>query len=241
MTNAFFKKSTLFCSIIFVFMLFQACDALGVRATGDDQTRTFNESDFHGLDLCVPANVEVRVDSVYKIEITCEETAMPYVETRVSGGILKIYFERNVFDVDNMKIVVSAPSWDHFDVSGSGDVVIEDAIFGDDLRLDISGSGSIKAYDAVFNSADFDVSGSGDLKLAGSADDLHGDISGSGTANCLDFPVQTAHLKVSGSGNMKVNVLEKLVAEISGSGDIEYEGNPDLTVDISGSGKVRKH
>ena len=241
MTNPFIRKTILFAIILSVAFLFQACDPFnGIRATGDDITLTFNETDFHGLNLEIPATAEVRVGSEYSIVITCEETAMPYVETRVTGGILNIYFSRNIRDLDGMKIVVTAPAWDDFDLSGSGKIKILDAIEGDELRLDISGSGDIIADDAVFNKTYFKVSGSGDLELAGSADMLDGRISGSGNVDCLDFPVKSAYLKVSGSGNMTVNVLETLDAEVSGSGDIEYTGNPQVNVVISGSGKVRK-
>lgn len=240
MTNPFLKKTTLLFSIFSLLMLLQSCEPFGVKATGDDITMSFDETGFHGLDIGLSANVEVRVGSAFKIEVTCEETAMPYVETRVSNGILKIYFNRNVYDVDHMKIVVTAPSWDSFDLSGSGYIKILDAISGDELNIDVSGSGNVKAADAVFNKANLEVSGSGDVELAGSADDLRCSISGSGNVDCLDFPVKTAQVKVSGSGRMKVNVSETLDADVSGSGDIYYEGDAQVNVHISGSGNVRK-
>lgn len=235
-----FKKSALLLGLFALPFFLQSCDPFGIRATGERITQTFDENDFHGLDLDLPADVEVRVDNVFKVEITCEETAMPYVETKVSGGILKIYFSRTVHDVDHMKILVSAPSWDYFSLSGSGEIKIPDAITGNKLYVDISGSGNLDASDAVFNSADLEVSGSGDLELAGSTNDLEARVSGSGNIDCLDFPVKTAAVEVSGSGKIKVNVSESLDAEVSGSGDVYYEGDPQVTVHISGSGNVRK-
>jgi hypothetical protein len=240
MTNSIVKNATLLCSIFAALLTFTACDPLGVRATGDDMTQTFDETGFDGLDLGLSANVTVLVDSVYRVEVTCEETAMPYVETRVTNGVLKIYFDRNVYDVDNMRITVSAPSWNYFDVSGSGKVKIADAIEGNVLHLDVSGSGNILAEDATFNKADVEVSGSGDVELAGSADELRAKVSGSGEVDALDFPVKSAYLKVSGSGNIRSSVLDFLDVDISGSGNVYYEGNPQLDVHISGSGDLRK-
>ncbi len=234
------KKSTLLLGIIALMFSLQSCDPFGIRATGERITQSFDETNFHGIDLDLSADVEVRVDSVFKVEVTCEETAMPYVEAKVSGGVLKIYFNRNVRDVDHMKILVSAPSWDYFVLNGSGEIKILDAISGNKLRVDISGSGNLNASDATFNTADLEVSGSGDLELAGSANDLEARVSGSGNIDCLDFLTETAQVEVSGSGNLKVNVSEALDAEVSGSGNIYYEGNPQVTVHISGSGNVRK-
>ncbi|MBC7777144.1 MAG: DUF2807 domain-containing protein [Phycisphaerae bacterium] len=240
MKISFLKKSTLLFSTLVLILGLQACDPFGVKSTGDLTTLNFDETDFHGLDLCLSANAEVRVGDEFKVEITCEESVMPYVETEVENGILKVYFSRNVFDVDHMKIVVTAPSWDHFDVSGSGDVEVLDAIEGQSLHLDVSGSGSISAIEAHFDVAELEVSGSGDLKLAGSADALDCDISGSGKIKCFDFLVNTADVEVSGSGDVQVNVNDKLDAEISGSGDIVYKGSPEVNARVSGSGSIKK-
>jgi hypothetical protein len=240
MITSFLKKAPFLFSMLLALLVFQSCNPFGVRATGDDQTLSFDETDFNGLDLCIPGEVEVRIDSVFKIEVTCEETAMPYVKTEVNNGILKVYFSRTIYDLDNMKIVVSAPSWDYFDVSGSGNVEILDAIEGQKLHLEVSGSGSVRAVEAHFDKADLEVSGSGDLRLAGSADVLDCDISGSGKIKCFDFLVNTAHVNVSGSGDVQVNVLEVLDAKISGSGSIVYKGSPEVNAQISGSGSVKK-
>ncbi|MBK6996844.1 MAG: DUF2807 domain-containing protein [Lewinellaceae bacterium] len=115
------KNSALLCGICSLLLILPSCDPFGVKSTGDLITLDFDETDFRGLDLSVPANAEVHIGDVFKIEITCEETAMPYVETRVENGILRVYFDRNVRDVDHMKVVVTAPSWNHFDISGSGE------------------------------------------------------------------------------------------------------------------------
>jgi len=240
MKNSILKNSTLLFSILSLFLGLQACDTFGVKSTGDLMTLNFEETDFQGLDLSVPADAEVRVGDEFKIEITCEETAMPYVETKVVDGVLRIYFERNVWDVDNMKVVVTAPSWHHFDVSGSGDVKVLDLIDGQSLHVEVSGSGSVKVVEAHFDEADLEVSGSGGIRLAGTANDLQCNISGSGQVKCFDFLVKTAQVKVSGSGDVQVNVEDSLEADISGSGTIVYKGNPVVDANVSGSGSVKK-
>ena len=241
MKNALLSKIAVYIGLFTLIFGLQACDTFGVKSTGDLMTLEFEETDFEGLDLCLSGKAEVRVGDEFKVEITCEETAMPYVETKVEDDILKVYFSRSVYDVDHMKIVVTAPSWKRFEVSGSGDVVIEDVIEGQFLKMDVSGSGSIRGVEAHYENADLRVTGSGDLKMAGTVESLDCELTGSGTIKCFDFIAEKAKVEVSGSGDVQVNVSDVLDAEISGSGTIVYKGDPQVNAHVSGSGSIKKY
>ena len=230
---------TLLLSAVTLFTL-ASCDAFGVRGKGELETEIRNVDNFHALEVNVPGDVEVRTGSEYKVEVTCENSVIAYLETIEDDGVLKIHFDRDVFDVDNLKVRVWAPSWDGFKINGSADVDVPDAIQGDQLNLGISGSGNLKVFNLDFNKIDTRVSGSGDVYLAGVADDLKCTVSGSGNVDALGCPVKTATVTVSGSGDVRVNVSENLNVTVSGSGDVEYEGNPQVTKQVSGSGNVRK-
>ncbi|MDX1910798.1 MAG: head GIN domain-containing protein [Saprospiraceae bacterium] len=235
-----FKQSQWLLALLLALPLFEACDPLSVRAKGELITMEFEETGFHGLELNVPADAEVRIGDGYKVEITCEETAMPLVETRVESGVLKVYFRGNVWGVDNMKVRVTAPSWDAFDLSGSGSIEVLDTIQGQSLELEVSGSGRILVQQANFDHADADVSGSGTIELRGLAEKLNGDVSGSGKIDAFDFVVDRADVEISGSGDVYVHALQILDADISGSGSVIYQGDPAVNAHISGSGSVRK-
>lgn len=224
----------------FAILTLTACDPLGVRGRGDLTTETRDVKNFHAIEVDVSGDVDVRVDSFFHVEVTCEDNIIDFLETVEDHGVLKIFFDRNVYDVDNLKIRVSAPSWNAFEINGSADVDVPDAISGDFLNLGISGSGNIKIFDASFNKAKSRISGSGDITLIGEANDLNATISGSGDLQAIDFPVKTATVTVSGSGNARVNVSDMLNVTISGSGDVQYSGNPQVSKSISGSGSVKK-
>lgn len=217
-----------------------SCDILGTRGTGELETEIRNVDNFHALEVSVCGDVEVRTDSVYRVEVTCEGNIIAYLETVEDDGVLKILFDRDVYDVDNLKIRVSAPNWDGIKINGSADVDVPDAISGSKLDLGITGSGNLKVFNADFDKINTRVSGSGDMLLAGAADDLKCTVTGSGNINALGCPVKTATVTVSGSGDVRLTVTESLNVTISGSGDVEYEGNPQVTKQVSGSGNVRK-
>ncbi len=237
-TKIQYLMSLLYVGGILVFL--SSCDPLGTRGSGDLQTETRNVTDFHALEVDICGKVEVRVDSVYKVEVTCEDNIIEYLETIEDNGVLKIRFDRNVYDVDKLKITVSAPSWDAFEINGSADVELFDDISGDKLTVDISGSGDINLNKAFFDQFDFKVSGSGDIDVNGAGDHLKCSVSGSGEVDALDCPVKTADINVSGSGDVRLDVSESLDVTISGSGLVEYKGNPVVNKSVSGSGKVRK-
>jgi hypothetical protein len=167
-------------------------------------------------------------------------TLLPYLETEVRNGRLDIYFSKSVRDVDDLLIKITAPNLEGFRLSGSADLIAFDSILGSTLDLDVSGSGSLDLKKIDFATIKADISGSGNIRIGGSADDLLLDVSGSGVFNGLDCPLLTADINVSGSGTVRCDVANTLKARVSGSGDIFYKGSPTVQVDISGSGSVKK-
>lgn len=227
-------------SLAALFSLLTACDPLGTRGKGDLITETRNETDFHSVQVNTCGKVIVHTDSVFKIEVTCEENIIDYLETKVENGVLTIDFDRNVYDADQLSIEVWAPEWKAFEIDGSADITVLDPISGTVLSLEIDGSGNMTFNQIDYDKAKAEVDGSGDIDLAGMVNDLVCDINGSGDIFALDCVAQNAKVNIDGSGDIKLNVVESLDVEINGSGDVEYKGSPSVTVDISGSGTVRK-
>lgn len=235
------KIPALLAALASLLMLATSCeDVLGVKGKGDKITETRNVDDFHALDISGNAQVDLRVDSVYRVEVTCEESIIDFLETVEDDGVLKVHFDRDVYDVDGLRVRVWAPNWDAIETSGSVDVNAPDLISGDDLRLKLSGSGNMRLFNVDFQQVDALVSGDGNITLGGSAHTLDVTISGSGNFDGFDCPVQVAKVVVSGNGNVGLDVSEQLDVTISGSGNVEYKGDPVVTTQISGSGKVKK-
>ena len=240
MTNkSILNAASLLLALTTIFLT--SCDWDGTRSEGDIVTETRSAKDFHALDIEVPGKVVVHTGPAYKVEVQGEETAMPFLETEVKNGSLHIYFSRNVRDVDDLLITVTAPAFDEIEVSGSAEVLAHDPLDGTDLEVSISGSGDIELTDVDYDRIDLDVSGSGNILLQGVAvQSIDCTVSGSGDLDALDCPTPKATVKVSGSGTVRCHVLDFLRATVSGSGDVLYLGNPSVDAEVSGSGKVRK-
>lgn len=121
---------------------------------------------------------------------------------------------------DELKIVVTAPQVNRFEVEGSADV-------------------RITGYDQPAMA--LDISGSGEVTAAGTARTLDLDISGSGEAYLDDLMVSDATADISGSGDAHMGPTGQVQVTISGSGDVALSARPaKLTTDISGSGDVHQ-
>lgn len=207
---------------------------------GDVITETRPLKDFHALDIRTSGEVDVRVGNSFFVEVSAEENVIPHLSTRVENGTLVVSFNRSVFDADDVRIRVTAPSWDNFRLSGSADVDVVDAIKGNQLEVRSSGSGDLKVFNLDFDRIRTQQSGSGKVTLLGAADELNASLSGSGDLNALDCPVDLVTVSLSGSGDARVFAQKRLDATISGSGSVEYRGNAQVNSTISGSGRVRK-
>jgi hypothetical protein len=119
---------------------------------------------------------------------------------------------------DEVKIVVTAPNINTFNVEGSANVTLTD-YDQDTLSVDISGSGEVSA--------------------TGRTRALEVDISGSGDANLGDLATTDANVAIAGSGDARVAPTGTADIAISGSGDVELAARPaTVNQTISGSGEV---
>jgi hypothetical protein len=102
----------------------------------------------------------------------------------------------------------------------------------------VSGSGEANLNLAQVEALRTNVSGSGEIKLSGSAPSHNVNISGSGRVSAYELATQDSYVAISGSGRSYVRAARTLNADIAGSGFIYYRGNPIVSSRVSGSGKV---
>lgn len=107
------------------------------------------------------------------------------------------------------------------------------------MQVSIAGSGNVKMAINRAKSISMNISGSGNIELAGIAETAEISISGSGNADCGKLQVDKALAKISGSGNVKIFANQSIKAQISGSGNVLYKGAAnDIETHSAGSGKV---
>lgn len=162
-------------------------------------------------------DVEIRQGTESKVDVEGDENIVKLVHFNVDGDTLEVKTEGNYTTSTRLVVKITMPKVEGFDLSGSGNADLA-AIQTDDLDLDLSGSGNIK--------------------VSGSAKKLSAEVSGSGAIDTIALQVENAETDISGSGSIKVNASRNLEVDIAGSGEVKYKGNPSLKKSISGSGEA---
>ncbi len=208
-----------------------------VNGEGPTVTRTINVADFEGIELPISADVFITQGPEQEVVVEGKSNIIDELERDVRNGVWSIEFDRCVRDVGTMRVFITMPYLSSLRISGSGDIISENAFAIDDLEIDIPGSGNVDlAVEA--DDIDGDISGSGRILLEGTADEVKYRISGSGDVRAFNLACRTADISISGSGDCEVFVSEFLKVRISGSGDVFFKGNPSLDVSITGSGNL---
>ena len=195
-----------------------SCIRAGVEGSGDVITEPREVSGFNEIVLSGSGRVVVEVTGTESLTIEAEDNIMPFLETTVRNGRLRLDTNRSISPTVEIVYTITAATLDGLVISGSG-IVEADAIDGTDFRVDISGSGDVDAEGTLSGLLAISISGSGEFD-----------------GESLTAPEGT--VDVSGSGNAVVNVTADLEVSVSGSGDVEYLGAPHVDKDVSGSGAV---
>lgn len=219
-------------------------------------------STFTKISLRTGGKVYVKQGTPQKVEIEGTAELLGKIKTKVDDGKLIIGPESDWFNWnsnnDKITVWITVATIETLSVSGSGDMIAETKITGNNLNLNVSGSGSMQLeLDAA--DVDADVSGSGDMKVKGKCKNFNSDISGSGSIELSATISGKADFEISGSGEVHASgssqvveaditgsgkvlaadlVTDKCDVEISGSGDVEINVKSELKADITGSGTV---
>lgn len=217
-----------------------SCDYC-IPAEGKQLTKELQLEDFQRLELNLPASVHVQIAEIPLIIVTAPKSVFKVLKTPVSGGVLKIETTPCVsVDSDEIHIELSVKSLKTIVINGSANVIMNDSLLAEKLRLKINGSGEMRLGKVIANQMDFDLNGSGKAIVKGMTEELKVQINGSGSFDGLDLLTSETEAKINGSGNAKVHATGNLSVKVLGSGVLRYEGSPQIKTNISGSGSVRK-
>lgn len=235
-------KQLLYTYIIIISALsFTACskENLSIRASGNMVSKNIDLSTFSGIDLRLPADVEIIQSNEFKIEMQARENIINLIRTQIINGNLQLDISGwNIKGRNEMHFKIYTSDLAFLRVAGSGSIQSQAMFPQRDWKLFIDGSGNINANVNGIKT-DARVSGSGNINMHGTTTELQTNISGSGNIYAFNLPAEKLDATISGSGIIETNVSKTLSATISGSGNIYYKGQPNITqVSISGSGKI---
>ena len=215
-----------------------------IEGNGNRKKETRSVGSYTAISSAGSWDVMVAYGESNTIQVEGDENLLEYIETKVENGKLAIKSKRNVNlrTRNKITIYVSLTRLTGVSLSGSGDIIGEGKFSNDgETQFKVSGSGSIKLAFHKVKDVDVSISGSGNIRLTGSAGSVEASISGSGNADCSELNCDDASARISGSGNIKLNANKSVDASISGSGNVSYKGAAsDIKKHVAGSGRLVK-
>jgi len=192
--------------------------------------------DFSGIEVNCSADVYIQQGSNTSVTVKADENLLEVIETKVSGGVLKIDIDGSISRVKELIVLVTVKNLDELQINGSGDVESEGTIKGIDLEIGINGSGNVE-MDLDMKNVKTSINGSGDVEISGVGGDFQLKVSGSGSFEGKDMRLNLCDISVYGSGDVEMSgSATKIVIEQSASGDINLYNLDAQDADVRGSG-----
>jgi hypothetical protein len=235
-----YKNLTMKKLLILAAIAFSAASCSHIEGSGNIVTEKRNTGDFKGVSVGGAFEVELKTGPVTSVEVEADDNLIKLIETRVSGGILKIENRDNYNIHDgHFKVYITAPEITTIKSSGAANVNALDVLKSDSrIFLDVSGAGNIKAaVDAP--EIETEASGAGNIEVSGRTREYTAKASGSGNIKSSKLLSENTDAKASGAGSVHVHASLNLKANASGAGSVYYRGGGTVQQKVSGAGSVK--
>lgn len=213
----------------------------GIRGSGNVIKETRDVSGFHGIEVGGAFEVILIKANKEKVVLEIDDNLMPYVTTRVFGGILEIDNKKDFRNPTELRVTIYYKSIDEIDLSGAASIYSDDVLKTESLEIDASGASDIELkLDVVFLEADF--SGASRVEFSGRAESVEVETSGATVYRAIDLETMSCELDASGASVARIWVTEELSLEASGASSVRYKGSPSIDlISVSGAASIRKY
>lgn len=221
-----------------------AATALSVSAADTIVEKSFNLKDFRGLEISSSIDVTVEQSDTYSINIAVLSEYAPYLDIRVTGGILNVGFKNLPKKLNTTSYVKSAaaakitmPSLERLSLSGASSFTTADSFDAGNngIQISVSGASELKRVEMYGTDAKITVSGASRANIVGGFVDISMQVSGTSRAA---LTADAEDLIVTASGTAVADIegeYEDVDLTASGVANITIEGQAG-ELEASGSG-----
>ncbi|NWG92323.1 MAG: DUF2807 domain-containing protein [Parvularculaceae bacterium] len=197
--------------LLFVGCVLAALISGAAAGEGGSEERTIELKDFTAIEVSGAYELDVEVGGDYSIRLSGPPEEMQRAEATVENGTLVLDTKKRLRgikhhgDRSGLSAEVTMPTLDRVMVSGVTDA---------DIRGVDAGAFKVN------------LSGVGEVTIAGRCGNLHARVSGVGELNAEALRCGVADVSLSGMGEAAVFAREAATAEVSGMGEINIYGSP---------------
>jgi hypothetical protein len=212
----------------------------GISGSGPIEKETRNLTGYTKIESEISAEVILHPSATFRVEVEGQKNLAELLKTEVSGDVLRIYFSKSVGNYKTFYVHVYAPTFNSVSLKGSGNITCKEALAGASLDVYLRGSGDINMNQLTYKTMMGELTGSGNINLAGASDTSSWKLTGSGDVDCSSMKSKSSDAVVTGSGSIKCFASELVKARVRGSGDIYYKGSPvKIDKEVTGSGSIQ--
>lgn len=225
-----------------VMLLLSSCWFIGpsVKGNGNVTEETRQVKEFEQIEVSRGMNVYITQGSPAKVVVIADNNLHELIETKVEGGILKVFVNENIGWAKEKKVMVTVEKLTGVKATSGSNVYSQNQVMAENMELSTS-SGANMTMDVNVKYLKADCSSGANIHLAGLAKDA--ELEGSSGANLKgqELKADNCKMRVSSGGNVFASVSKRLEAKASSGGNIVYYGEPATTeIDCSSGGNVNR-
>ena len=193
-----------------------------------------------GKFLCANLLIEQTWDNSPSIEIKGDENLVEQVKYVLQDGRLILSSNNKLYCDNNLKISLKTNDLKSISTGFIGNVQMNSAFYGEELKIGMSGAGNFSADSLFINSLTVNSGGIASIRLSGKANKAQFDLSGAGKIDAFELVSDTVFARVNGVGSIQCNPLEYLDGRLLGIGKITYKQEPKSKKFVSaGIGRMK--
>jgi len=229
---------------IFAFLTFvlSSCWFMGpsVKGNGNVTEEVRQVSEFDQIHVSRGMNVYVSQGSPAKVVVIADNNLHEVIETKVEGGILKVYVNENIRWAKEKKVMVTVEKLSGLETSSGSNAWSQNQIMSENLEMKAS-SGANITMDVNAKYLKADCSSGANIKISGLAKDADLETSSGANLKGEELKAENCKMKASSGGNVSSTVNGRLEAKASSGGNVVYYGEPTETdVNTSSGGNIHK-
>lgn len=211
-----------------------------VKGNGNVTEETRQVGEFDQIHVSRGMNVYVTQGSPAKVVVIADNNLHEVIETKVEGGILKVYVNENIRWAKEKKVMVTVEKLSGLESSSGSNAWSQNQIMSENLEMKAS-SGANITIDVNARYLKAGCSSGANIRISGLAKEANLETSSGANLKGEELKAENCKMKASSGGNVSSTVNGRLEAHASSGGNVVYYGEPTETdVNTSSGGNIRK-
>ncbi|MFO7445991.1 MAG: head GIN domain-containing protein [Ignavibacteriaceae bacterium] len=203
------------------------------------EKRTYNFTDFTGVDAGWGMLISISQGSTYSIEVEADDRDFRVLEVEKKGNVLRFSIDKWSYrKYDDIRIKIKMPVLTELDLSGGSRCRINMNIASKDFSAELSGGAELEG-DLTCGDINLGLSGGSVVKFTGKGENLLAKGSGGSVFKLKSFSVRDVDADLSGGSSVSVTMNGTINSDQSGGSNIVYYGKARMgNNDFSGGSGI---